>query len=248
MPDQAYLLELYAASSTSVFGEGWDSTVGDAFESRIAPDARSAWIRSREAASRAGRYLEIGPGDGALLRYFESRRWECHAVEPGAWARGSDNFVDSLDQLSGDDAFDVIVASDVLEHTADPLGTARRLSALLAPDGRIYVSFPNSSSLRARLQKERWRMVRPIGHLHYFSRESVTELLARSSLRLRHIESYDLLEPLGLQARTFLSAARARALGRAGRVAASGALSLLSDGLRRGDQWRIVASPSLEAP
>jgi hypothetical protein len=248
MPDQAYLVELYATSSRSVFGEGWESVLGEAFESKVPPDTRSKWIRSREAASRHGRYLEIGPGDGSLLRYFDSRQWECYAVEPGAWARGSDNFVESLDQLSGEVIFDVVVASDVLEHTSDPLGTLRRLSDLLAVDGRIYLSFPNSSSLRARIQKERWRMIRPIGHLHYFSRESVTELLARSNLALQHIENYDLLEPLRLQARAFLSAARELAPRRAVRVAGSVAISLLSEGMRRGDQWRIIASPNPDAP
>jgi hypothetical protein len=54
-------------------------------------------------------------------------------------------------------------------------------------------------------------MIRPIGHLHYF-RVNPTELLARSSLALQHIENYDLLEPLGRQARAFLSTARALAL------------------------------------
>jgi hypothetical protein len=58
--------------------------------------------------------------------------------------------------------------------------------------------------------------------------------------------SSTLLEPLGLQARTFARPARAGALGRAGRVAASSAISLLSDGLRRGDQWRLVASPGVD--
>jgi hypothetical protein len=114
----------------------------------------------------------------------------------------------------------------------------------LAVDGRIYLSFPNSSSLMAKLQKERWRMIQPIGHLHYFSRQSVTELLARSSLALQHIEDYDLLEPLGRQARAFLSTARALALQRAGRVAGSVAISLLSEGMGRGDQRRIIASPT----
>jgi len=243
MPDQAYLLDLYAASSTSVFGDGWESATGKAFENRAEPDKKSSWIRARETANPVGTYLEIGPGDGSLLRYFDSRQWECYAVEPGAWARGSDNFVESLDQLPAGVVFDVVVASDVLEHISDPLGTLQRLSDLLAVDGRIYLSFPNSRSLRATIQREKWRMVRPIGHLHYFSRQSVTQLLSRSRLGLRHIETYDLLEPLRPQVRAVLSSARDLQLRRAVRAAGSIAASLLSEGLRCGDQWRITASP-----
>jgi hypothetical protein len=243
MPEQDYLLELYAAGSLSVFGEGWERTTGDAFDRAGEPDRRSRWILRGEDGSPPSRYLEIGPGDATLLKHFDTRGWECHAIEAGTWARRRANFVENLDQLPRIN-FEVIVASDVLEHVADPVHVVRRLANLLVPTGRMYISFPNSSSLRASIQRERWRMIRPIGHLHYFSSASVYRLLSRSNLAIRRIESFDLLAPIGEHLRTVASHVISRnargALGALTSLATS--MSSEAIGRRRGDQWRVIAS------
>jgi SAM-dependent methyltransferase len=242
MPEQEYLLELYAAGSLSVFGEGWEHTTADAFDTPAAPEPRPRWILRGEADTPPSRYLEMGPRDGALLKHFEGRGWDCYAIEPGTWGRRGVNFVENLDQLPNEIDFDVIVASDVLEHVADPVNVVRRLADSLVPTGRMYFSFPNSSSLRASIQKERWRMIRPIGHLHYFSRQSVFELLSRSKLTIRRIESFDLLAPVGRHLRAVASYAAGRDLRRSVGAVTSLATSMSSEAIGRGDQWRVTAS------
>ena len=67
------------------------------------------------------------------------------------------------------------------------------LSKLLSTNGRIYFTFPNSESLRSKLRKTSWRMVRPIGHLHYFSSKSISIALYESNLKLCNKSNYDLL-------------------------------------------------------
>ena len=57
--------------------------------------------------------------------------------------------------------------ADVLEHVEDPLSLVKSIGDLIER-GTVYACFPNSESLRARLSKVRWRMVRPLGHLHFF--------------------------------------------------------------------------------
>jgi SAM-dependent methyltransferase len=184
----------------------------------------------------------MGPGDGTLLKQFETKGWDCYAIEPGTWARRRANFVENLDELPNELDFDVIVASDVLEHVADPMNVVRRLADSLPPAGRMYLSFPNASSLRASTQRETWRMIRPIGHLHYFSRRSVFELLSRNKLTICRIDSYDLLAPVGQQLLAVASYAVRRDLRRSAGALKSLATSVSSEAIGRGDQWRVIAS------
>jgi hypothetical protein len=82
----------------------------EAFESRGSPNRRSRWIIRGEADTQPSRYLEMGPGDGTLLKHFESSGWDCYGIEPGTWARRRPNFVETLDQLPNEIDFEVIVA------------------------------------------------------------------------------------------------------------------------------------------
>jgi hypothetical protein len=58
----------------------------------------------------------------------------------------------------------------------------------------LYCSFPNKSSLRAFLSKGNWRMVRPIGHLHYFSNDSVRLMFKLAGWRISKLNKTDLFD------------------------------------------------------
>jgi 2-polyprenyl-3-methyl-5-hydroxy-6-metoxy-1,4-benzoquinol methylase len=108
------------------------------------------------------RHLEVGPGHGLLLH--EAARMLSGALE--AWdisssslqrtehcltALGSGGRVRlacrDIMQLSGSEAapFDSIVMSEVLEHMEDPKTALARVSAFLAPAGKIFVNAPVNS-------------------------------------------------------------------------------------------------------
>ena len=43
--------------------------------------------------------------------------------------------------------------------------------------GHLFLTFPNASSYRAKIFKSKWRMVAPLSHINYFSKESISRLL-----------------------------------------------------------------------
>ena len=93
-----------------------------------------------------------------------------------------------------EDNFDVIVLSDVLEHVEDPFSLVRKVSELIKNGGSVYCSFPNNQSLRALLLKERWRMIRPFGHLHFFSEKSLRILFESNGFKINHLIKTDLIK------------------------------------------------------
>jgi 2-polyprenyl-3-methyl-5-hydroxy-6-metoxy-1,4-benzoquinol methylase len=123
-------------------------------------------------------YLEIGIGGGNLFNAFREKEAVCSGVEPGDSAKRFENIYRSIDDLPRSTKFDIIVVNDVLEHLESPNVFLEIFASVSHSQTRLHCSFPNKSSLRALLQKGSWRMVRPIGHLHYFSDDSVRLLLS----------------------------------------------------------------------
>lgn len=98
--------------------------------------------------------------------------------------------------------FDVIVMQDVLEHLTDPVAMLTKLKSLANKDCMITSGFPNKDSLMARYFKGKWRMVRPLGHLHFFSSMSMArsfnksgwEIVFRQSCRPGHVEAREIIK------------------------------------------------------
>jgi hypothetical protein len=80
---------------------------------------------------------------------------------------------------------ELLVAFDVLEHVSDPASTLRSLWKLAAPKARLYCAMPNRESLRARRDRQNWRMVRPLGHVNYYSKKSITKALNLAGFAVR---------------------------------------------------------------
>jgi hypothetical protein len=151
------------------------------------------------AALRPGRYFELGVGKGLLYHHCCSNGWQCSGVEPGDWGSGIPGVVRSLDEVPGGSTFDVLVALDVLEHVRDPISVLRVLRGMSARGSRLFAAFPNRRSFRFILQKGRWRMVRPLGHIHYFSKKSACLMLEKAGFSPTNIQTTDLLEFMDLR-------------------------------------------------
>lgn len=80
--------------------------------------------------------------------------------------------------LEGGERFDLIFARHVLEHVGDPIATVRDWISMLSPTGVLYIEVPNTSSVTARLLKERWPLLYLPKHLSHFTRETLAKTLA----------------------------------------------------------------------
>jgi len=130
-----------------------------------------------------GNYLEIGAGGGGLLRHFRAMNYTCYGVDPGQWIEDS-SIVNCIDDLPNDLQYDVFVLQDVLEHILDPVGLMIGLKKMARHGSIFFCSFPCKDSRPARANKGKWVMVRPYGHLHYFSFDSAAKMFSLTGLTI----------------------------------------------------------------
>lgn len=154
-----------------------------------------------QARGSGGRLLEIGCGEGWLLKAALAAGYEARGLEfsdyglkrfnPELAARVAfgDAF-EALDRLIDEKAaVEVCVMEHVLEHVLDPEALLARLPAILAPGGVVAITVPNDfSAVQRQAQSlghiDRAFWVAPPQHLNYFDSESLPRLLERMGLEV----------------------------------------------------------------
>jgi len=92
------------------------------------------------------------------------------------------------------ETFDWIVGGDIIEHLDDPLDVSLDLRRITKPGGRLLLSIPNLShaALVADLLAGRFDYVYMgltcVGHLRFFTRHSVAEMLSIAGWSVEKIE------------------------------------------------------------
>ncbi len=73
--------------------------------------------------------------------------------------------------------FDVVCMWDTIEHLRSPQLFVEKIAAHTAPGALLALTTGDIESLNARLRGERWRLIHPPTHLHYFSASTLARLL-----------------------------------------------------------------------
>lgn len=144
---------------------------------------------------RAGSVLDVGCGDGLLLRKLVEKGLTVHGIDISNVAvekcRADNLQVTQVDFSSGvlpfpEKSFTQVIALDVLEHLYDPQALLTEL-ARVASDS-VIIGVPNFSSLPARLQVLRGAVPENNaphkGHIYWFSWRVLRGLAAQSGLSL----------------------------------------------------------------
>jgi SAM-dependent methyltransferase len=148
---------------------------------------------AREAAPNARSVLDAGCGPGDLLG-------ELAAAFPGARIAGADVSGEALiearsklptaelftldlakdtrEELAAKGPFDVVVCSEVLEHLADDLSGAEKLSALVAPGGALIATVPGGKMSRFDVA---------IGHHRHYRPQDLERLLSRAGFQVDRV-------------------------------------------------------------
>lgn len=191
MPTQQYLSSLYAKRSKFVLGDDFIQPMKGVAKINLNEYKKAPLVISciccmpylEIKKNKEFNYLEIGCGKGDLFEIFSRHAKLAYGVEPGDWF-GDTRIVTDISKLPKDARFDVIVMYNVLEHLEDPISMMAQCRNIASKDARIYCCFPNKDSFPARNRKKRWDMIRPLGHLHYFSKKSVSILFNKSKWKI----------------------------------------------------------------
>lgn len=151
-------------------------------------------------AATGGNFLDVGSVQPRTLKSMLKRGWNVTAVEPGAQGQkmaaeiGCTVHQQLLEDVTFPHQFDLISALDVLEHSLDPIEFLRTIEKALKPEGVALLRFPNSASLRRLVNGVKWEMIKPLGHLHFFSPSSFAVACRQAGLRINHWCSRDVYQ------------------------------------------------------
>jgi O-antigen biosynthesis protein len=181
------------------------SQSNQAFRRRYFGDAKPAFLELFDP--RGLRILDLGCGgghNGALLKQAGARWVGGVERDGGACAearRRLDAVVEcdltAFDPASlGPEPFDVVLASDVLEHLVEPHAALGRAVAHLRPGGLVVASIPNVAHVYVfyNLLLKRWPRkssgIFDYTHMRFFAKRDMVALLEGAGLRVLRVEPY----------------------------------------------------------
>ncbi len=190
VPRENFLKHLYMNDSPLVFGGVHSELklkkdfIAGNFE-KVEP-YQNHWIFNY-ISKKKGNYFELGPGLCRLYKTFYEMGWKCQGLELRSFieAPGIKNNFKKIDNKK-----DVAVAFDVLEHVIDPIKYLKIIKKKIKKGGKIFLTFPNSDSFKSRILKDKWAMVAPLAHIHYFSEQSTKIMLEKSGFEILFIKDF----------------------------------------------------------
>jgi len=149
--------------------------------------------------------LELGPATGRVTSILSERGCQVVAVErDGAMVPNLERYCSrvivgdverlSLEEVFGDQRFDVILAGDFLEHLAQPLELLRHLTKYLAEDGYVVASIPNVAHGSVRLSlligKFEYKDIGILDrtHLRFFTLDTILRLFADAGFAIVDVQ------------------------------------------------------------
>ncbi len=131
-------------------------------------------------------YLDVGCNKGFLLSRAVEKGWNIYGVEivPELMVPFrkkykqfddhifSERFYDVQKRFK-DNMFDLITAIDVIEHVEDPIEDLGNIYRMLKPGSSFVIQTPDGDCQQAKDLKEKWGALKPLEHLHIFSRKNL---------------------------------------------------------------------------
>jgi ubiquinone/menaquinone biosynthesis C-methylase UbiE len=132
----------------------------------------------------SGKVLDVGCGNGVLLKQFIDQKWSAYGVDVSPWAKTfariyNYTLYSSELEKSGlpSNYFDAVTSTSTLEHVAQPCQHVREIVRVLKPGGIAYFSgIPHYGSLSVRLKLSKFNM--PPRNVNYFTRKTMCRLFS----------------------------------------------------------------------
>jgi 2-polyprenyl-3-methyl-5-hydroxy-6-metoxy-1,4-benzoquinol methylase len=149
------------------------------------------WIRldgdiSFHGRKGRGRLLDVGCNEGRSLRIYQRNGFRVEGLElnenAAAVAREAGFTVHTCDlsDFRTVDLYDVVVLSNVLEHSLDPRQMLLDIRRILKPGGQVWISCPNSQSWLRKTFGSYWINWHVPFHISHFSQKTSASVLKGS--------------------------------------------------------------------
>jgi SAM-dependent methyltransferase len=136
---------------------------------------------------RSNRLLDVGFGAGTILEAASEQGWSSFGLEVSKPAvdhgrkLGFEVFHGGLrDAGYPDGHFDVVTASEIIEHLPDPMADLREIVRILRPGGLFWGTTPSARSLSYRLLKLNWSVLSPPEHTQLYSGKGAAIVLKKA--------------------------------------------------------------------
>lgn len=145
---------------------------------------------------KQGKLFDLGVGWGHFMLAGNQLGYDTYGIEisqnPYIYSKEDLKLnVDHVDFFKLDkpaESYDIITMWDVLEHIDDADKVIEKCAYLTKKDGYIFIQVPQIDSYFATRQKEKWKMM-GLDHVNYFSKKTITHLLARYGYEVVEIKS-----------------------------------------------------------
>lgn len=143
-----------------------------------------------EGFRKTNRMLDIGFGAGTMMNAAIAQGWESFGTEVSKAAvvhaerNGLKVFHGVLEDAKyPDEHFDVVTASEIIEHVDDAEAMLKEVARILRPGGCFWATTPSSRSLSYRLTCTAWTVISPPEHIQLYSPVAVRKLLQRAGFK-----------------------------------------------------------------
>lgn len=157
---------------------------------------RAPWLLMIPGLSRSSRILDVGCGQGSLLKDLEEwgfrRLYGADPFIPTEIKQGAIH-IRKQDITEIRQKFDVVMMHHSLEHVMNPRRVLEAAKACLAPGGSIVVRIPLTGGYISETYGKDWVQLDPPRHFHLFTEKSFLQLAASLGLLPRQVY-YDAVE------------------------------------------------------
>ena len=128
-----------------------------------------------------------------LLKQNSSVKYQGYDISIDAVAYANEHFGKNfssenyLNSKKSNSPYTDVFMWDVIEHLPNPVEFIEKISTEIDSKGRIYITTGDISAWLPRKQKEKWRMIHPPTHIHYFTKKSISTLLKQYGFDIEKI-------------------------------------------------------------
>lgn len=141
-----------------------------------------------------GRLLDVGCNEGRGLMLYRQNGFCVEGLEVNraaaavARVQGFVVHAGRLEDFLPSEPYDIVVLSNVLEHSTDPEDMLARVRNVLKPGGEVWISCPNSRSWLRQVFSKAWINWHVPFHVTHLSRATLGNLLSRRGFAVTGIK------------------------------------------------------------